>query len=144
LIKEFLNAFLAGDGNVKQGKFWKGYQFKESNSYFTSSDKLAGDIGELLMKAGKSASYKLLKTRGKEVKFKNGTYTINHDVWIIHEGNSLHNARDKISREIKDYNKNVYDVELEKYHVLLTRRNGKVVWSGNCRSTIIPIARRKK
>lgn len=38
-----------------------------------------------------------------------------------------------------DYNDYVYDVELPKWHVLLVRRNGKVVWSGNCRCDWIPV-----
>jgi hypothetical protein len=29
----------------------------------------------------------------------------------------------------------VYDVELEKWHFLLVKRNGKVAWSGNCRGS---------
>lgn len=29
----------------------------------------------------------------------------------------------------------VYDVELEKWHFLLVKRNGKLAWSGNCRGT---------
>ncbi len=33
------------------------------------------------------------------------------------------------------YSDNVYCVELEKFNTLLVRRNGFVVWSGNCRST---------
>jgi len=31
------------------------------------------------------------------------------------------------------YNDFVYDVEVEKNHIILTRRNGKVVWGSNCR-----------
>lgn len=36
------------------------------------------------------------------------------------------------------YNKASYCVELDKWHTLLTRRNDKLVWSGNCRCTWIP------
>lgn len=38
------------------------------------------------------------------------------------------------SQEI-EYSGKVYDVELEKWHFLLVRRNGKCAWSGNCRGT---------
>lgn len=36
------------------------------------------------------------------------------------------------------YNDYVYCIELPKYHTLLVRRNGKVCWCGNCRTTTIP------
>jgi len=35
-----------------------------------------------------------------------------------------------------DYNDMVYCVELEKYHTLFVRRNGKTCWSGNCTHTL--------
>ena len=37
-----------------------------------------------------------------------------------------------MQRELVDYSDMVYDVELEKNHVLLVRRGAQVVWSGNC------------
>ena len=42
--------------------------------------------------------------------------------------------------EIKDveYNDYVYCVEVPKYHTLLVRRNGKICWSGNCRTVTAP------
>ncbi|MFW6173396.1 MAG: phage minor head protein, partial [Elusimicrobiota bacterium] len=52
--------------------------------------------------------------------------------------------REELAREEKDYNDFVYDVELEKNHILLTRRNGKVLWSGNCRSTLLYIPKEAK
>lgn len=44
------------------------------------------------------------------------------------------------SVELVDYDDYVYDVELEKWHTLFVRRNGKVSLSGNCRHimTFIP------
>lgn len=36
------------------------------------------------------------------------------------------------------YNDYVYCVELPKYHTLLVRRNGKICWCGNCRTTTVP------
>ncbi|WP_408954741.1 minor capsid protein [Natroniella sp. ANB-PHB2] len=38
-----------------------------------------------------------------------------------------------------DYSGMVYDVELPKWHILLVRRNGKTVWSGNCRCAWLPV-----
>ena len=45
---------------------------------------------------------------------------------------------DKFEKEYVFYNGKVYDVELEKNHILYVNRNGKSVWSGNCRCIILP------
>ena len=43
--------------------------------------------------------------------------------------------------EEKDYNDYVYDVEVDKNHTILLRRNGRVYWGSNCRCTIAPVIR---
>jgi phage protein len=138
LIRIFLLAHSKADGSVRKGKVWKGYKFNDSIQFFTSSDKLASDLGELILKAGGRPSYYLNKCAGKEIEFRNGVYTINKDVWIINWNTQLHNYL--YNMEIKDveYNDYVYCVEVPKYHTLLVRRNGKICWSGNCRSVTDP------
>ena len=138
LIRIFLLAYSKADGTVRKGKVWKGYKFNDSIQFFTSSDKLASDLGELILKAGGRPSYYLNKCAGKEIEFKNGVYTINKDVWIINWNTQLHNYL--YNMEIKDveYNDYVYCVEVPKYHTLLVRRNGKICWSGNCRTVTAP------
>jgi len=42
-----------------------------------------------------------------------------------------------IKKEIVKYSDYAYCVDIEKFHTLLTRRNGKVLWSGNCRCNIL-------
>lgn len=39
----------------------------------------------------------------------------------------------------RDYSGKVYDVELERNHILLVRRNGKTAWSGNCKHDLKPV-----
>ena len=138
LIRIFLLAYSKADGSVRKGKVWKGYKFNDSIQFFTSSDKLASDLGELILKAGGRPSYYLNKCAGKEIEFRNGVYTINKDVWIINWNTQLHNYL--YNMEIKDveYNDYVYCVEVPKYHTLLVRRNGKICWSGNCRTVTAP------
>ncbi len=138
LIRIFLLAYSKADGTVKKGKVWKGYKFNDSIHFFTSSDKLASDLGELILKAGGRPSYYLNKCAGKDIEFRNGVYTINKDVWIINWNTQLHNYL--YNMEIKDveYNDYVYCVEVPKYHTLLVRRNGKICWSGNCRTVTAP------
>ena len=132
-LRIFLDAHLYGDGTTKKGKKWKGGNFSDSNSHFTTSSKLAGDIGELLIKCGNSVSYHLKKTKGKTVKFSTGVYTMNHNLWVINQLSHQHKMLNNDRLSIVDYDDFVYDVELEINHILLVRRNGKVCWSGNCR-----------
>ena len=139
LIKIFLLAYSKADGTIKKGKNWKGYKFNDSISFFTSSDKLSSDLGELILKAGGRPSYYLNKCAGKEKEFKNGIYTINNDVWVINWNTQLCNYLYNMKIIDIEYDDYVYCVEVPKYHTLLVRRNGKICWSGNCRSTTIPI-----
>lgn len=144
LIRIFLMAYSKTDGTVKKGKNWKGYQFKDSITFFTTSNKLAGDLGELVMKTGGKPTYQLNKCAGKENKFKNGIYTINNDVWNIRWNTQIHSRL--FNMEIIDvpYNDLVYCLEVEKHHTLLVRRNGKICWSGNCRSVTVPLVDEKR
>lgn len=135
-IEGFLKAFRLGDGNVKKGKNWKGMLFGDSTSYFTSSKRLADDLGELVIKSGKSVSYRLIPSKGKKLKFKNGDYEINNNVWVISELLPKHRLFSNIDVVEQNYDDMVYDVEVDKNHTLLTRRNGRVVWGSNCECSL--------
>ena len=100
---------------------------------------MSSDLGELILKAGGRPSYYLNKCAGKEKEFKNGIYTINNDVWVINWNTQLCNYLYNMKIIDIEYDDYVYCVEVPKYHTLLVRRNGKICWSGNCRSTTIPI-----
>ena len=139
LIEDFLEAFCDWDGSHYKWVERKWSQFNDYRVYFTSSKRLADDLWELIMKIWKRPNFTLNHTKGKSVEFKNGTYTINHDTRFIYEASTVELWRRSITREVKEYNDYVYDVELEKYHVLLVRRDGKTVWSGNCRSVRVEI-----
>jgi phage protein len=138
LIRIFLVAYSKTDGHKRKGKIWKEYQFDDSIDFFTTSNKLAGDLGELILKVGGRPSYHLEKSKGKKVHFRNGVYTINNNLWRISWNKQIHSYLSNM--EIKDifYNDYVYCVEVKKYNTLLVRRNGKICWSGNCRSTTVP------
>jgi len=141
-IRIFLDAYRLGDGSTRKTKKYKNGKFEDELSYFTSSKRMADDIGELIIKVGKSSRFYLNKCAGKKVKFKNGTYIINNNVWIIRELTSKYHKLMNID-EI-DYDGIVYDLEVVKNHTLLTRRNGRVVWGSNCRSYMEPIYRSEK
>jgi len=138
-IKEFLFAFNFGDGSTRNTKWHSKEKDFESREYTfsTSSPKLAGDLGELILKAGGYPSYRIKNNAGKEVKFKNGVYKIKWDQYII-SWNHSKNAYfgDKRKRwliDSIDYDGMVYDVELPRNHILWVKHNGKTCFSGNCR-----------
>jgi hypothetical protein len=132
-IEEFLRCYRLGDGYVQKGRVFKGKQFKDTSNYFTSSTKMAEGLGELIMKVGKRPWFGLDKTAGKKQKFSNGEYVINNDTWRIGERKQVYAyVGTAMRRKLVDYSDMVYDVELEKNHVLLVRRGAQIVWSGNC------------
>jgi intein/homing endonuclease len=145
-LRLFLNAYVLGDGHKRKCKNYKQANFRDEIIYTTSSKRMADDLGELILKVGHRPSYYLNKTKGKEIKYRNGYYKTNNDIWIIRECYSQTSILDPKTGIIKkevDYNDNVYCVELEKYHTLLARRNGKVTWTGNCRCSWTPVEKEK-
>ena len=143
-IRIFLDAFRLGDGSIRKGNNWKNADFNDSSIYFTSSKRMADDLGELIIKCGKSVSYHLNRTKGIRQRFKNGTYKINNDQWKIFELSSRYRMLDKINIRRENYNDYVYDVEVEKNNTILVRRNGRVAWGSNCRCTVTPVIARSK
>ena len=146
IIRIFLDAFRIGDGTTRKN-ISKSNIASTCKLYFTSSKKLAEQIGECILKVGKYPAFTLNKTKGKLQKHKNGEYICNHDIWNIRENNSkmsYHNISPSIkhrgiqNRIVENYNDFVYCLELEKYHIMLVRRNGKIAWCGNCAHDISP------
>lgn len=136
-LRAFLDEFVKGDGHIRKNKSKYEGNFKEERVYFTSSKQLADDIGELVLKVGNRPSYYLEKCKGDKVKFSNGTYETNNDQWFIRECRKDY-AIKKNPKKV-EYSGMVYDVELEKNHILYVRQNGSCCWSGNCRCSAVPI-----
>jgi hypothetical protein len=141
-IRILLDAFRLGDGStIKGGK----YNALE-RVYYTSSERLAEQLGELIVKVGNYPSFRFENRKGRIVKHKNGEYKTKTDMWVVRENTSKHSYFNSspsirhrgIQLEKIYYNDFVYDVELPKYHVLFVRRNGKTAWSGNCKHRLLP------
>jgi intein/homing endonuclease len=131
-IKAFLDAYVLGDGTIKTTRVkLKGQKNPGiSRNISTSSKRIADDLTEIILKAGYSVSYRLEKTKGKMVKFKNGDYTINHDTWRI---NIKTSHRVQIAKKEEfEYSGRVYCVSVPN-QTILVRSNGKVLFIGNCR-----------
>lgn len=132
-IKIFLDAFLLGGGTVHRGVLYDGYQCKPQRIYSTSSVKLKDDLGELLLKVGKCPSF---KNRGKSIyhcKRQKKDYLAKYDQWNVTELSSKYRYAKPMKKEVKPYKGFIYDVELERNHTLVVRRNDNVCISGNCR-----------
>ena len=145
LIKIFLEAYLLGDGS-KRETAWeeKNLSAKVERQFFTSSERMASDLGELILKAGGYPGYSLQERKGKPVQHHNGVYSGNTDIWYVRwnrSKTSRHSNSVDYGLKIEEvlYSGMVYDVELAKWHVLLVRRNGKTAWSGNCTCAWAPV-----
>jgi len=142
-IKIFLDAYVSCDGHTRKSRPFignKGNMFtsdKDERVYFTSSDQMASDLGELMIKIGHRPSYAIQKVKGIELKHHNGTYTGNKDLWRVSECYSK--TATVFDKEIIKYSGKVYDIQLERNHILYVRRNGKCVWGSNCMCYAIPI-----
>ena len=139
----FLDAYVTCDGHSRKSKPFVGNRGngfkseKDERMFFTSSDQMAGDIGELLVKIGRRPSYELQKIKGVAWVHRNGTYVGNKDLWRIRE--CYAQTATVFEKNYVDYAGYVYDIELERNHILYIRRNGKCVWGSNCRCFAIPI-----
>lgn len=142
-IKVFLDAFVLCDGHKRKSHAFVGshgnvcQSKEEERIYFTSSKRMADDIGELILKIGRRPSFKVRRCAGKKHKFRNGTYTINYDHYVISECRSQYATQ--YNKEYVDYDGMVYDITLAKNNTLYIRRNGKCFWGSNCMCYQIPI-----
>ena len=142
-IRIFLDAYISCDGHIKPPKSFIGNRgglcipTEGERTYCTTSKRMADDIGELILKIGRRPSFRLEKTAGKSHRFRNGVYTINHDIWIISECRSI--CATQYEKDYVDYDGIVYDLTLAKNNTMYIRRNGKCFWGSNCRCTMIPL-----
>lgn len=132
-LRIFLDSYILGDGSIRE------YKYKNMTSidklYFTSSKKLADDIGELIFKCGKRPSFKFPRPSdyNKMISFDDGRYKIKHPCIKIRECNSnCFNYNKERHLRLEKYNDYVYCVEVPN-NTIYIRHNGKCTWIGNCK-----------
>lgn len=141
-IRIFLNAFMLCDGYRRPCKSFvgnHGTEFKSDKDeilYFTVSERMAGDLSELILKSGNRPSFSVNKA-GVSYKSNGSIITSNYDCYSIRECYSV--TATVFHKEIQHYDGFVYDLTLEKNHIMYIRRNGKCFWGSNCRCYKIPI-----
>lgn len=141
-IRIFLDAFVLCDGYKRPGKSFTGNHGNEFRSdkdeiiYFTTSERMAGDLSELILKSGHRPSFSVNKAG---VAHKNDGYVIkaNYDCYAIRECYST--TATVFNKEVRHYDGFVYDLTLERNHIMYIRRNGKCFWGSNCRCYKVPI-----
>ena len=126
-IKEFLTGHFAGDG----------CDSKTIKNHYTSSETLANDIQLLHFLSGTQSHIYVRPPRtsimkdGRKVVGKYPEFRIS----ICELRNSSISRKDAISTEY--YDGEVFCAEVPTYHTLVTRRNYKILISGNCTSQSI-------
>ena len=122
-LESLIHGFALGDGN------W--HRRTGQLTMATTSKRLADDLQEIIIKCGKLANIRIQKQKGKICI---GGYKRKYDIHVL----SLRDKKKDYSldkRVIKDefYKGKIWDAEVEDWHTLLVRRNGKPFFSGNCR-----------
>ena len=108
-LKIFVDAMVKGDGTFEKGRMRK---------FYSSSKRLIDDMQEIFLKLGYSTTFSRYDGNG----FAKGT------IYHLNIGSeTLLGSRPK---EVS-YDGHVYCVTVPN-HIILVRRNGKIVWSGNC------------
>lgn len=141
-IRIFLDAFVLCDGYKRPCRSFignHGNEFKSDKDeiiYFTTSERMEGDLSELILKSGHRPSFSINKA-GVSHKANGPIIKSNYDCYSIRECYSVTSS--VFNKEIQHYDGLVYDLTLERNHIMYIRRNGKCFWGSNCRCYKIPI-----
>lgn len=141
-IKIFLDAFIKCDGYERQSKSFVGSHgnvFVSENGerlYFTTSPRMAGDLCQCLLKVGHRPSVNVNEPK-YSVKKDGSVIVSKKPCYVIRECSS--STATVFDKETIPYNDYVYDLTLERNHIMYIKRNGKCFWGSNCRCYVIPI-----
>jgi len=119
-IRMLLTTLFKGDGSFVSSEIKENIGYREKyrgafRRYATKSKQLADDVLELLIKIGLSGKV---------------TYDRKHDIYWVGVVNRNLTPRTTKSPKLVDYKGFVYDVTVPN-HILMVRRNGNPIWSGN-------------
>jgi len=120
LLERLLTTLILGDGTKNGAK---------SSTYATTSSQLAKDVQEVAVKCGYRATVGKEDRMGKSVSC-NPDYRAKHDIYLVCVSKSKESYLPR-KKEVVDYKGKVYCITVPEHHVVMTRRNGRVLWSGN-------------
>ena len=136
LLKELWEAFCLGDGYIRQSS-WKDHpewNFGKEYVATTSSRQLMNDLTEIALKISMRPSFRV--EQPKTIKHWNGVYTSKHEQWWISFGSRRYSVFEPQYWQRVPYKGRVYCVQMKRNPTLFVRRNGKTLWTGNCRCTV--------
>lgn len=141
-INIFLNAFIKCDGFERKSKSFinkRGNACIPKNTeriFYTTSVVMAANISELLLKTGKHPS--IGEKKPEDHVKKNGE--IIHSRKICYAINECYSrTANTFDKEIVQYDGYVFDLTLEKNHIMYVMRNGTCYWGSNCLCASAPI-----
>lgn len=141
-IKIFLDAFIICDGHIKRPRSFMGNRGavcspKEGERmYFTTSERMAGNLSEMILKIGLRPSFYTQNPRTAR-KRDGSIIKSNYHCYRISECHAT--TATVFNSEYIDYDGFVYDLTLERNHIMYIRRKGKCFWGSNCRCYAVPI-----
>lgn len=117
----FAEAMVKGDGTFENGRMRK---------FYTASKRLADDMQEVLLKLGMAGC--LTKRKNNGFARNDGRTKRQGEIYhlSIQDGSDESNLRSGKPEEV-EYHGMVYCVTVPN-HIVMVRRNGRLVWSGNC------------
>lgn len=122
-ISLLLDSYLEGDGYEKQGQ----------GIIYTSSPRMADDLQEMILKTGKPSVIHKRDLAGRTSDFGTHVATSSVDGFTVtrpHEDSKIKFYPQNLKRI--DYDGTVYCASVPPEAMLLTRRKGYTLWSGNC------------
>lgn len=129
-LKSILDGFALGDGHTrKSGEV----------SVFTCSKKLSDDLQEIIHKIGWVANIHTAHNKGTEMEIGGKKYTRNHDQYTLGIRTKKTNFQiyrtdnQNLNYREREYQGNVWCLEVADWHTFFVRRNGKAYFSGNSR-----------
>lgn len=139
-IEKFLIGVFLGNGSYHVGglKHDVDDNFKIDKSYniYTCSKQFADDLVELALLSGICANIKTVTPQKRT--FPNGKVCECKKQYVVSMlVNGYHILRTKQCKSNVDYKGKVYCLELENYHRLYVKRNGRSCWCGNCSHQIV-------
>lgn len=141
-IRLFLDAFSRCDGSRRKTKLFIGSHGnlfrskREEVLYFTTSELMAGQLCELLLKVGCRPSF-TISTPSTSTKKDGSEIHSNYPCYTIRECRST--TATVFGKQTVNYDGYVYDLTLERNHIMYVSRNGKCFWGSNCLCYKIPI-----
>lgn len=120
IIESLIEGILDGDSDSERRKI------------ILNSKSLLDDIQECLYKIGKSSNYRIVDPKDSYLESEDRIIHGKKPYYVISILNTEYPPQVKNNIQWIDYNDYVYCITLEKWHTVLTRRNGKTVWMGQC------------